>query len=248
MTLHIDGLDPAALARHVGAPRVEVHETVGSTMDEAHRLAEAGAESGTVVVAERQLAGRGRFGRKWTSDPERGLWTTMLHRRVDASALDVLSLRIGLAIAAPLDRLAEADVMLKWPNDLYVGSRKLGGILVEARWRDARLEWVAIGVGINLTAPVDLPGAAGLRAGVMKSDLLKVVVEHVADACSATGDLSLDEVRDFNARDFARGAMLVEPAAGLAKGITPNGTLVVETASGRELFRRGSLVIASEEG
>jgi len=248
MTERFDGLDPVALAHHVGAARVEVFETVGSTMDEVHRLAEAGAESGTVVVAARQVAGRGRFGRKWTSGSGRGLWTTILNRRVDISALDALSLRIGVAIATKLDQFADDCVMLKWPNDLYVRGRKLGGILVEARWRDARLEWVAIGVGINLAAPADQPGAAALRAGVMKSDVLKVVVEHVARACSATGNLSPEEVREFNARDVARGARLIEPAAGLARGITPNGTLVVETASGRELFRRGSLVIASEEG
>ena len=62
----------------------------------------------------------------------------MIERPRDAAALDVLSLRVGLALAPALDAFAGSAVRLKWPNDLYVGARKLGGILVEARWRDSR--------------------------------------------------------------------------------------------------------------
>ena len=242
MTLNIDAFDAIALARRTGAPRVELFDTVGSSMDEAHRLAERGAESGTIVVAERQFSGRGRFGRRWISDPGRGLWATFIYRGVDVAGLDVLSIRTGVALAPMLDRFASGRVMIKWPNDLFVGGLKLGGILIEARWRDVSLEWVAIGIGINLIPPADQARATALRAGVLRSEILCVVAAEVGRACAKAGNLTLDELRDFHARDFAHDAVLAEPAPGRARGITPNGALVVETASGRELFRRGSLV------
>ncbi|MDA1081432.1 MAG: biotin--[acetyl-CoA-carboxylase] ligase [Gemmatimonadetes bacterium] len=246
MTVLVDGLDAVALAAHVGAPRMVVHHTVGSTMDEAHRLAQSGPESGTVVVAEHQFAGRGRFGRRWISDPGRGLWATSIHRGIDTNALDVLSIRIGLCLATALDRFAEGRVTLKWPNDLFSQGRKLGGVLVEARWREAKLEWVAVGVGINLVPPADQPRGIGLRAGVLRSELLRAVVGPVAEACASVGELTDEELRLYAVRDMLRDARLTEPAVGVARGITANGALVVETASGRELFRRGSIVLAPE--
>ncbi len=247
MSHRIDGFDSVALATHIGAPRVELFESVGSTMDEAHRLAEAGAPSGTVVVADHQLAGRGRLGRKWTSDPDAGLWMTAVFRNVPASGLDVLSIRIGLALAPALDPFANRTVQLKWPNDLLVGGNKLAGILVEARWRDARLEWVAVGIGINLVAPADQPAATQLREGVARSALLTIIHPAIAAVCAAEGDLSDDELAAWSARDSTRDASVIAPAVGVARGITANGTLIVDTAQGREFYRRGSLVLATEE-
>lgn len=247
MPHRVDGLDAAALAAHIGAPRVELFESVGSTMDEAHRFAEAGAASGTVVIADQQLAGRGRFGRKWASDPGAGLWMTALHRNVPVSGLDVLSIRIGLALAPALDRFAPEPVMLKWPNDLLVAGKKLAGILVEARWRDARVEWVAVGLGINLSAPANQPAATQLRRGVARSALLAIIHPAISAACAAEAELSDDEIVAWSARDAARGASLTSPAVGVARGITSSGALIVDTAQGRELYRRGSLVYATED-
>ncbi len=248
MSVLVDGLAADELARRCGAPSVHVFDAVGSTMDEAHRLAEAGASSGTLAIAERQFSGRGRFGRRWISDPGRGLWTTTIVRDVDPGALDALSIRIGVALAPALDRFADGRVMLKWPNDLFVGGRKLGGILVETRWREARVEWVAVGVGINLVPPADQQAATGLRAGVTRSELLRVVAPAVRGACAATGLLTSAELGEYTARDSLRDSRLVEPAAGVARGITPTGALVVEIDGAREYFRRGSPVVHPEAG
>src|SRR4051812_42306663 len=109
------------------------YDEVGSTLDVAHELAANGAEAGTLIVANAQTAGRGRMGRTWRSEPGAGLWITLIERPGDASALEVLSLRVGLALAPALDAFTDATVQLKWPNDLYLRGRKLGGILIEAR-------------------------------------------------------------------------------------------------------------------
>lgn len=248
MTVRLDGLDDAAVALYCAVPRVALFAEIGSTMDEVHRLAEGGAPSGTVVVADRQLAGRGRFGRTWTSQAGLGLWMTMLHRAVEHSGMDVLSLRIGLRLATVLDQFSDGLVTLKWPNDLLVEQRKLAGILVEARWRESAIEWAAIGVGVNIVAPADQPLAIGLRAGTRRLELLRAVVAQVNAACTVPGELSPEELVAFSRRDAARGRQLAEPARGVASGVAPCGALLVETSAGMERCRRGSLVFASEEG
>ena len=141
------------LVSQLGLARLDYHVRVTTTMDVAHALAEEGAPAGTLVLASSQAAGRGRSGKSWTSEPDAGLWCTLIERPRDARALEVLALRVGLHLADALAPLVDGAVQLKWPNDLYVHDRKLGGILIEVRWRDARPEWVAIGVGINRVVP-----------------------------------------------------------------------------------------------
>src|SRR5262249_37936882 len=141
-----DGRAVASLSRLLDVPRLIVLDSTASTMDDAHSLASAGAPAGTVVVADRQTSGRGRAGRRWASGRGQGIWLTLIERPNDAEALDVLSLRLGLRAARALDRYADTPIRLKWPNDLYVADGKLAGILVEARWRANRVDWVAIGI------------------------------------------------------------------------------------------------------
>src|SRR5207253_2703530 len=119
-----------------------------------HELAPR-APAGTLILAEEQFAGRGRQGRRWTSQPGAGIWLTLIERPSDAAALDVLALRCGLYAANALDTLAAHPIKLKWPNDLYSGGRKLAGILIETRWRGTSPEWVAIGFGLNVITPND---------------------------------------------------------------------------------------------
>src|SRR5262245_17469457 len=120
-------------------------------MDRLHELAEQGAPAGTALLAEEQTAGRGSRGRAWHSSPG-GLWLSVLYRLPSPGGVELLSLRLGLLVAAALEGTApELPVMLKWPNDLILRDRKLGGILCEARWQGESLAWVAAGLGLNVT-------------------------------------------------------------------------------------------------
>lgn len=158
----------SALAEAVaarGGPRlaaVEWHDELGSTSDRLKELARAGAREWTVVLADRQSSGRGREGRRWES-PRGGLYHSVLLRpRADRAPL--VPLAAGVAVA---EAVSEAGVRaeLKWPNDVLVGGRKLGGILAEASSASAGVEWVVAGIGVNLALePVALP--AELAAGV----------------------------------------------------------------------------------
>lgn len=223
------------------------YDEVSSTLDVAHELAANGAEAGTLIVANTQTAGRGRLGRSWRSEPGAGLWLTLIERPADASALDVLSLRVGLALAPALDSFAGTPVQLKWPNDLYLRGRKLAGILIEARWREGHPEWVAIGVGINLRAPAGEPLAIGLGAEVSRDAVLAVIAPALRAAAGCAGALSAAEIDAFAARDLAAGRRCVEPVDGTVVGIDASGALLVGVGSPEDravaVVRAGSLVL-----
>ena len=236
------GLDGVTLAARLGLPRVEAVGVLGSTMDAAHELAAGGAPAGTLVIAEEQSAGRGRGGRVWTSGPGAGLWMTLVERPRSADGIDVLSLRVGLRLAPVLERWTVAPIRLKWPNDLYVDRRKLAGVLIEARWRGAHPDWVAIGLGLNLVAPPDLAAAALL--GARAETVLAEVVPALRAAAFAHGPLSTGELAEFARRDLAMGQRVSSPAEGLVRGISSAGELLVETDSGITPHRAGSLVFA----
>lgn len=218
---------------------------VTSTMDEAHARATHGAPAGTLIVADQQTAGRGRGGNVWESDAGQGVWCTLIERPTDAAAVDVLSIRLGLAIAKSIEPLAEGPISLKWPNDLYVGSSKLAGILVEARWREGALDWVAIGIGVNLTVPRNNSSAAALRAGTTRNDVLLQMIPAIRKVTEYHGILSHHEQEEWTARDFAVNRRVTAPVAGIVRGLERNGALRVEDDAGviHEL-RAGSLVFA----
>ena len=239
--------DARALAARLGVPRVVLHDSVSSTLDVAHEAAAAGAPAGTLVLADRQTAGRGRAGRRWSSGPGAGIWLTLVERPRDGAALGALPLRLGMAAAAALDPFAGAPVQLKWPNDLQVSGRKLAGILVEARWRDGAPDWIAVGMGINVRAPEGVADAVGLARAVSRLEPLAAVVPALRAAAAREGPLAPDELAAYARRDAARGRRCVEPLEGRVEGIAPGGELIVDTGAATALARAGSLRFAEED-
>lgn len=240
-----DGVEVESLVERLGVPRVVAFDSVGSTLDVAHTLGAEAAAAGTLVLADEQTAGRGRFGRVWQSPPGAGIWLTLVERPARADALEVLSLRLGLRAAEALDVFAGERVRLKWPNDLYLAAGKLAGILVEARWRDARLDWVAVGFGLNVRAPHDIP-AAGLRGATGRVAVLESLIPALRAAVATSGPLSEGELAAYATRDLAAGRRVVAPVVGRAAGIDASGALLVDTGSGRDRVRAGSLTFAED--
>lgn len=238
-----DDVPLSGLAARTGSPRIVAFDSVGSTMDVAHQLARGGAEHGTVVLAGEQTAGRGRERREWRSAPG-GVWLTLVARDVDSRNIGVLPLRIGIAAAEALDALTSETIGLKWPNDLFLGDGKLGGVLVEARWRGEQLDWAAVGTGINLAAPEGV-GAAGLGESVPRAAVVERVIPAILAACSRAGVLAASELSAFAVRDIARGREIAEPVAGVVAGIDESGALLVESSGTVQHIRSGSLIFRS---
>lgn len=224
--------------------------STSSTMDALHSLAEAGAPAGTAVVAEVQESGRGSRGRDWSSPPG-GLWLSVL-ARPRAAALDVLSLRVGLAVAEVLDGLgAGRRVALKWPNDLMLEDRKCGGILCEARWQGATPAWVVIGLGLNVAneAPAMLGHSAthlaSVLPGLTAEALVLPVVEAIRRVDAAAGPLEPAERARFERRDWLKGRALAGPLPGTAEGLAPDGGLLVRGPDGTlTTVRSGTVALA----
>lgn len=240
-----EGRSAAELEALFDLPQVVVFETVPSTQDVAHALAAGGAPAGTLVLANAQTAGRGRGAKPWQSNAAAGIWLTLLERPQAGPAVGVLSLRLAVRLAPALERWAPGTVTVKWPNDLQVGGRKLAGVLTEARWRGGRLDWVAIGVGVNVRPPEGLDAAA-LRDVRDRVEVLGEIVPAMRGAAAATGLLSAAELKGYAERDAVRGRRCREPVPGVAAGITPDGALIIRGADGDRLLRAGSLVLEEE--
>lgn len=228
-----------------GAARLVAVERCTSTMDLTHQLAAEGALDGTVVVAEEQGAGRGRTGKSWVSTRGSGVWTSILIRRPLDAPGGVLSLRVGIELAGALDARATAPIQLKWPNDLFLADRKLAGVLTEARWRGDMLEWIVVGVGVNVRDPGAAVPTACLGAAQRTSDVLVDVVRAVLRAAMRRGELSATELATYAERDLSRGRAVSAPFEGTVLGITSRGGVQIRTRDGDAVAVAGSLVFRS---
>jgi BirA family biotin operon repressor/biotin-[acetyl-CoA-carboxylase] ligase len=231
--------------------RQHYFERVSSTMDVIHQLAADGAAAGTAVIAGEQLEGRGSRGRSWHSPPG-GLWLSVLCRPASAAGVEVTSLRVGLAVAESLETVVKRTIALKWPNDLMLDGRKLGGVLCEARWQGDTLGWVAVGVGINVRnrVPDELAGTAVSLVEewpeASPGELAQPVAAAVRDLDLDAGQLSPAEMTRFGRRNWLQGRQVTEPVAGAVIGIHPDGALLVRPTRGPDVsLRSGPVALAA---
>lgn len=137
------------LFTHVVGRRIVYHPVLSSTMDEAARLAEQGADEGTVVIAERQSAGRGRQGRSWVSQPGNLLFSIVF--RPDIARLPFISIIGGVASARAVRKTTGLVPTIKWPNDLMLSGKKAAGILAESTVVGETVCYAVLGIGINVS-------------------------------------------------------------------------------------------------
>jgi len=243
---------PSEVAALVSEPvwvRFEGGVSTGSTNDDARKLAREGCPSGTVVLAARQRKGRGRFGRKWES-PEGGVYlSAVLRPQIALADLAPIALVISVGVARGLKRLG-ADVRLKWPNDLMMGSHKVSGVLVEVSAEVDQIDWIVAGVGVNVRPASGRVGGAAYLADVIdKQDqlLLSVVAAAVLDGiASAYAHFERDGFEVLRAEyerlsTLTGKEVIVTDMAGVVRGsgrvfgIDALGRLLVEDHSGERI-------------
>lgn len=157
MPLTIDDIRSMLSTTSLGHP-LYLHRELPSTNAEALSLAQAGAPHGTVVVAESQSSGRGRHGRAWFSPPGMNIYCSILVRGMGPPVmrpewLSWIPLTSALAAAHAVDHVAAVPLSLKWPNDLLLNERKVGGILCESSLTSPTDPIVVIGIGLNVNVP-----------------------------------------------------------------------------------------------
>ena len=249
--LTLDDIPATLLARRWRVPQCGVFRSLSSSLDAIHDVAAQGAPAGTVVVVEEQTAGRGRDGRTWRS-PVGGVWLGML-LRPPVPVLGALSLRVGLVLADVVDDLVgrgAARARLKWPNDVLVDDRKIAGILCEGRWQGETLQWLGVGIGVNVAneIPEDLAGRAialnELLPAVRRIDVLDRLVPALVPLTTHHAPLTESECTAFARRDWLRGRQLRAPISGRAAGVRPDGALLVDTGAGTTMVREGHVELS----
>jgi BirA family biotin operon repressor/biotin-[acetyl-CoA-carboxylase] ligase len=134
-------------------------------MDVARELAGRGAPEGTIVIAGEQTAGRGRHGRAWRSPPGGAWFSLVLRPEIEPQAAGQVAVLLGVALAEALREAYGVPVAVKWPNDLWLRSRKLGGILIELSASGGQLDWLVAGIGVNVNNPA--PRGTGMKASAI---------------------------------------------------------------------------------
>lgn len=140
--------------------KVKYYDEVDSTQTVALSLVAEGAPEGTLVLAERQTAGRGRMGRQWHSPKGKGLWMSMILKpnHIPLSFTPQLTLLVAVALCRAIRGTVPVEAGIKWPNDLLIGGRKVGGILLESSAENETLQHIVAGVGIGVNLePNDYP-------------------------------------------------------------------------------------------
>lgn len=229
--------------------RIEYHAAIDSTNRAAGDLARQGAAEGAVIVADAQSAGRGRMGRRWESPAGNNLYfSVLLTPNVGPARVPQLALAAAVAVHEGLAECCpRIKAQIKWPNDILVGRRKVAGILCEASSEADRVHRVVLGIGINVNGTSVPPAlqetATTLRlAGgreVSRPALLAAVINHLEPRYEDwLQEGSLSGLLDYFERHSALNGRPVAAESlsgvvrGTARGITPAGELVVETAGG----------------
>ena len=219
-----------------------------STNTALARQAEADAPHGTVLLAEWQTAGRGRFDRRWSSAPGAGLTFSVLWRFDKGTPLAGLSLVVGLAIADALRVLGLREVRLKWPNDVLVRRRKLAGVLTEIRGDMLGPCAAVIGIGLNVRLPqatldaIDQPATDLARSGLENLDRSAILAAVLSGVASALERFGRDGFAPFRREWQAHCASLHQPVRvalpdggvvrGTMLGVDTQGALRIQVADG----------------
>lgn len=170
----LNGLNTQVLGRTIFA-----YSSIGSTNDEAKRLAAEGAPEGTLVIAEEQTAGRGRLGRRWLAPPGTALlFSLVLRPSLPLEQTAQLSIAVALGAAEAIEAETGLPVQVKWPNDLLIRGRKAGGLLTETSIVGDQLEWAVIGLGLNVNLDFT---ASGLEALADQATSLSLELGHPVD-------------------------------------------------------------------
>ena len=247
----------AALAGTVFAGKLHFSPVTDSTNTDAMKAARAGAAHGSVYLADEQLTGRGRGDHGWSSPAGEGLYVSVLLRPpMPGRRLPLLPLAAGLAAADSIRAVSGLEVDLRWPNDLMLGQRKTGGILVESKTVAGKVAFAVVGIGINVhqrgfadglptpATSLDLEGGRWIH----RKDLLVCLLKSLEREARGLLDPSLAKAiprRVEEASTWVRGRQVEvhgpQACAGVTAGPDERGFLLVRTDAGLVTVRTGGI-------
>ncbi|MFZ7103097.1 MAG: biotin--[acetyl-CoA-carboxylase] ligase [Peptococcaceae bacterium] len=239
---------------------------VDSTNNVAKKLAAEGRPEGTIVVAERQLQGKGRLGRTWVSPTGKGIWVSLILRPdILPTASPQITFVLAVAMVKALKKSLNITPKIKWPNDILIDGKKVAGILTELSAEIERVNYIIVGIGVNANQnPADFPAEFREKATSLKSVLGREiprvkVLQGMLEEIESTyqeylrGDFST-VIKEWKANSLTIGQeveviMGAEKIAGNAVDVDHDGCLIVRDAGG-ELHRiiAGDVSLRNKDG
>jgi BirA family biotin operon repressor/biotin-[acetyl-CoA-carboxylase] ligase len=223
------------------------YSSIGSTNEVLKELAAQGAPEGTLVIADEQTEGKGRLGRKWVAPPGTSLLMSLLFRPdLAPSQAPRLTMICSLAIADAIEGLTGLPVGLKWPNDIFIGDKKAGGILTESATTGGHLDYVVVGMGLNVNLAVStLPELSGMATSlsqelgreVSRLELLWRILGEIETRYKSLrrGESPHEEwaARLINLGREVQVTMPHGVLVGWAEGVDADGALILRTPDGQ---------------
>jgi BirA family biotin operon repressor/biotin-[acetyl-CoA-carboxylase] ligase len=249
-----------SLKSKIFGKRIYSYRKVGSTNLLGFRLAETGSEEGTLIVADEQGKGKGRMGRSWYSPPRLGLWMSLILRPdIPPFKAPGLSICAGLALAQTIKGMTGIDAKIKWPNDCLIDGKKVGGILLELSAELDRINFVIVGIGVNVNhSTQDFPRNLSQTATSMKIKLGKdlsrlalltsfleeferIYLDFKKKGLSAQREM----IKSFSSLLGKKVAVRFgkEKIEGMAENIDENGSMVIKTKKGEKVVTAGEVTV-----
>ncbi len=216
-------------------PKCHFYPRLDSTNDEAIRLAKEEAGDGTLVLADEQSRGRGRLGRHWESPSGKGLYFSLVLRpQFPPAQAPLLTLAAGLALGRTLRSFSLSDLVVKWPNDIWIHKRKIAGILMELFTQGRQIDFVILGIGINVTQdPEDFSHEIRKLAGSLKImvpegnwDRVEILDKLLPETEREFSELSRKGGESLIRRWMEESGMVGQPVRAIIKGEEKTGTVI----------------------
>lgn len=236
-------------------------DQIDSTNNYAKKIAFEGCEEGTLVVADYQTCGRGRLGRDWNSSDKKGVWMSLVLRPdIPFEEVQMLTLAVSVAVVQALFEYAQIEAGIKWPNDIIIKGKKVCGILVEMNMEVDKINFLVLGIGLNVNQRKDdfkeelldraislnmhLEETSGSQKTLKRNELIATILlkfEEIYDKvkCGAFEDI-ISEWKKYSVTLGKEVSIIYknEQYRGIAEDITKEGKLIVKCEDGtvKEVF------------
>ncbi len=246
------------LTTQVFGSKLFVYNSIGSTNACAKILANDGTEEGTVVIADQQTAGRGRFGRTWFAEPGSSLlFSVIIRPAININKVGLLPFFAAVSIARSVETATGKCCECKWPNDILLNGKKFCGILMESAFQQNKLDHIIIGIGLNVNQKKFISDienkATSLRIECDKEFERKNIFCHIMLSLeSLYSDVSKGDfttvLMEWKSRAtiFGKRVSLTQAAEiinGVAISLADDGGLVIETETGKRVFHAGDVAL-----
>ncbi len=239
---------------------VYVYKIIDSTNTQAKKLLTDGAKHGTIITAEEQSAGRGRFDRKFFSPAKTGIYMTVIIKpQKNVSDVQLITVATAVAVLRAVKKLTGIELDIKWVNDIFLNNKKICGILTEAivDFESGMAESLIVGIGINISTtydnfPNDIKKVATslFPKNISRNHLIAEIVNNLITLCDNLTDKNL--IKEYKEHSIVLGKQITylnnnSKQTGKAIDINDNGNLIVKLSDGKiAVLESGEVSIGSE--